>query len=89
MEIIDNVNKTLKEDLAKTLTKGSKIAIAASCFSIYAFQTLKKELEGISELRFIFSSPTFTTEKAKAYLALFQFLVTKTTHIILSKDLQL
>ena len=65
MEIIDNVNKTLKEDLAKTLTKGSKIAIAASCFSIYAFQTLKKELEGISELRFIFSSPTFTTEKAK------------------------
>ena len=32
---------------------------------IYAFQELKKELKGIDGLRFIFTSPTFTTEKAK------------------------
>lgn len=63
MEIIDNVNKTLKDDMAVTLCSGSKVAIAASCFSIYAFQELKEQLDGISELRFIFTSPSFITEK--------------------------
>ena len=47
------------------IKQGSKLSIAAACFSIYAFQEIKKELEGIEELRFIFTSPTFTTEKAK------------------------
>ena len=64
MEIIDNVNKTLKDDMLVTLRSGSKVAIAASCFSIYAFQELKEQLGDISELRFIFTSPSFVTEKA-------------------------
>ena len=42
---------------------GSRLSIAASCFSIYAFQELKEALKDIKELRFIFTSPTFTTEK--------------------------
>lgn len=65
MELINNTTKTLRDDLAVEIKKGSKLSIAASCFSIYAFQELKKELQGIDELRFIFTSPTFTTEKAK------------------------
>ena len=65
MEIIDNTSKTLRDDLAVELKQGSKLSIAAACFSIYAFQELKKELKDIDELRFIFTSPTFTTEKAK------------------------
>ena len=65
MELINNTSKTLKDDLAVEIQKGSKLSIAAACFSIYAFQELKKELKGIDELRFIFTSPTFTTEKAK------------------------
>lgn len=63
MEIIDNVNKTLKDDMLITLRSGSKVAIAASCFSIYAFHELKEQLGDISELRFIFTSPAFVTEK--------------------------
>ena len=65
MELINNTTKTLKEDLAVEIKKGSKLSIAAACFSIYAFQELKKELCDIDELRFIFNSPAFTTEKAK------------------------
>ncbi len=65
MELIDNTSKTLRDDLAVEIKQGSKLSIAAACFSIYAFQELKKELQGIDELRFIFTSPTFTTEKAK------------------------
>lgn len=63
MQIIDNINKTVKENLQKSICKGSKMSIAAACFSIYAYQELKKQLEGISELQFIFTSPTFVTEK--------------------------
>ena len=64
MLIIDNINKTVKEDLQAGIQKGSKMSVAAACFSIYAYQELKKQLEGIGELRFIFTSPTFITEKA-------------------------
>ena len=65
MELIDNTNKTLKDDLSVEIKDGSRLSIAAACFSIYAFQELKKQLKDIDELRFIFTSPTFTTEKAK------------------------
>ena len=64
MEILDNVNKTVKDDLEKTVSKGDKISIAAACFSIYAYETLKEQLDGVEELRFIFTSPTFLQEKA-------------------------
>ena len=65
MELINNTTKTLRDDLAIEIKQGSRLSVAAACFSIYAFQELKKELQGIDELRFIFTSPTFTTEKAK------------------------
>lgn len=65
MELIDNVNKTLKDDLTVSIQKDSKVSIAAACFSIYAFQELKRELRNVDELRFIFTSPTFVQEKAK------------------------
>ena len=64
MELIDNVSKTLKDDLLSELHSGSKVSIAASCFSIYAFEQLKAQLKDIKELRFIFTSPTFVKEKA-------------------------
>jgi len=63
MQMIDNINKTVKDDLQSGIHKGSKISVAAACFSIYAYQELKKQLENIDELRFIFTSPTFVTEK--------------------------
>lgn len=63
MELINNVNKTLRDDLMQQLQSGSRLSIAASCFSIYAFQELKSALKDIKELRFIFTSPTFTSDK--------------------------
>lgn len=63
MELINNINKTLKDDIKQELKAGSKLAIAASCFSIYAFKELKEQLKNIDQLRFIFTSPTFTAEK--------------------------
>jgi superfamily II DNA or RNA helicase len=69
MEIIDNINHLLGDNLKRAITPGSKLKIAASCFSIYAFEALKKELESIESLEFIFTSPTFVanevTDKVK------------------------
>ena len=65
MKIIDNIRETLKDDLTATISDKSKIDIAASCFSIYAFQVLKEQLEGVDELRFIFTSPAFVVDKTK------------------------
>ena len=64
MKILDNINHTVREDLQDTMQKGSRVSIAAACFSIYAYQELKKQLEEIAELRFIFTSPTFVQENA-------------------------
>lgn len=63
MQILDNVNLTVRDDLKNLMKKDSRLSIAAACFSIYAYQELKKQLEGIEELRFIFTSPTFIQEK--------------------------
>ena len=62
MKIPDNINHTVREDLQDTMQKGSRVSIATACFSIYAYQELKKQLEEILELRFIFTSPTFVQE---------------------------
>lgn len=65
MEIFDNVTRIVKDDMAVEIKKGSKISIAAACFSIYAYQALRGQLDSIDELRFIFTSPTFVKEKAQ------------------------
>jgi len=59
MQIVDNINSLLGDDLKQTITKGSRLKIAASCFSIYAFEALKTQLEQIDSLEFIFTSPAF------------------------------
>lgn len=64
-EFIDNVNKTLSQSIKEEIKPGSKVSIAAACFSIYAYQELQDQLKNIDELRFIFTSPTFVTDKAK------------------------
>jgi SNF2 family DNA or RNA helicase len=69
MRIIDNINAVLGEDLRAEIKPGSKLRIAASTFSIFAFEALRKELEQISELEFIFTSPSFVTAKATDRLA--------------------
>jgi len=49
VKLIDNVNTLLKDDVAQVLKKGSKVAIAAAYFSIYAYDELKTQLEQIDE----------------------------------------
>jgi ERCC4-related helicase len=59
MKIIDNINALLGDDLKASLNSKSKLRIAASCFSIYAYEALKSELSKVESLEFIFTAPTF------------------------------
>ena len=65
MQQFDNISSRVIDDLRVEIRKGSKLSIAAVCFSIYAYEDLKKQLDGIEELRFIFTSPTFLGEKVE------------------------
>lgn len=65
VKIFDNINDIVRDDMISTINKGSKISIAAACFSIYAYKELKEQLEQIDECRFIFTAPTFIKEKAE------------------------
>lgn len=64
MRTIDNINDLVGDDLKAELGPGSKLRIAASAFSIYAFEALREQLEQIEELEFIFTAPSFTTGQA-------------------------
>lgn len=65
MKIFDNVTDIVRDDLKQTVKRGSKVSIAAACFSMYAYKELKAQLEQVDEFRFIFTSPTFIKEKAE------------------------
>jgi SNF2 family DNA or RNA helicase len=64
MELIDNINNLLGDSLKTSLIPGARLKIAASCFSIYAYEVLKEELEKVDSLEFIFTSPTFVESEA-------------------------
>jgi aminopeptidase-like protein len=44
MELLDNINRLLGDDIKQTLKPGVRLKIAASCFSMYAYEALKAEL---------------------------------------------
>ena len=49
MQMFDNINTFVKDDLKLEIRSGSKVSIAAACFSIYAYQELKEQLSEISD----------------------------------------
>ncbi len=62
MKTIDGINDLWGDDLKSELKPGNRLQIAASYFSIYAFEALKNELKNIGEFEFIFTEPAFTAK---------------------------
>ena len=62
----NNITERVIDDLKGVLSSGnSQISIAAASFSIYAYEALKEELEKVDCVNFIFTSPTFYTDKSE------------------------
>lgn len=63
MKLIDNINELLGDDIKQSAQPGARLKIAASTFSIYAFEALKRELESVESFEFIFTSPSFMPDE--------------------------
>jgi hypothetical protein len=63
MKLIDNINDLLGDDIKQSVQPGARLKIAASTFSIYAFEALKRELESVESFEFIFTSPSFMPDE--------------------------
>jgi hypothetical protein len=63
MKIIDNISHLLGDDIKSAVGRGDRLKVAASCFSIFAFEALKAELEKVDGLDFIFTSPAFLPDE--------------------------
>ena len=61
----DNKTTILKDDLVRVIKEGDTVSVAASVFSMYAFNELREQLESLDEFRFIYTEPTFAKERAK------------------------
>ncbi|MEE6147913.1 hypothetical protein VXJ25_07970 [Olsenella sp. YH-ols2223] len=59
----DNKASIVKDDLVSTIRSGDRVSVAAEVFSMYAYQELKEQLDGLDEFRFIFTSQAFTRSR--------------------------
>lgn len=41
MKIFDNLTNIVRDDMAETITRDSRVSIAVACFSMYAYNELK------------------------------------------------
>ena len=55
MKIFNNITDILRDDLKEKILKGSKVSVAAACFSMYAYEELRKQFEKLDSFRFYFT----------------------------------
>ena len=63
-DFFDNKIRIVKDDLVANIKAGDRVTVAASVFSMYAYQELKDQLESLDGFRFIFTSQAFTKQRA-------------------------
>ena len=62
--IIDNrQNGRMIDELREGIQRGARLSVISACFTIYAFEALKKELSQVEQVRFIFTTPSFIKKK--------------------------
>lgn len=61
--MIDNRTSLVKDDLVRAIRSGSRVSVAASLFSMYAYRELSEQLEQVDSFRFLFTSKAFTKDR--------------------------
>ena len=64
-KILDNKTNFVYQELENSIKKGSKISVISAYFSMYAYNSLKKPLDKIDNMRFIFTRPSFLKDNTK------------------------
>ena len=64
-KILDNKFNFVYQELSTNIKKGSKLSVISALFSMYAYDKLKKDLNKIDGMRFIYTKPSFLREDQK------------------------
>ena len=64
-KILDNKFTFVYQELIENIRKGSKLSVISALFSMYAYDKLKKDLNKIDSLRFIYTKPSFLKDNTK------------------------
>ena len=70
MKIINNITEKLSDDLHVEISPHSKVSIAAACFSVYAYEELKEQLEQVDIKHQSMDSCGCTSEKIRCLKSL-------------------
>ena len=64
-KILDNKFNFVYQELTENIKKGSKLSVISALFSMYAYDKLKKDLNRIDSMRFIYTKPSFLKDNTK------------------------
>ena len=64
-KLLDNKNNFVYTELEESIKKGSKLSVISALFSMYAYDALKKNLDKIDNMRFIYTKPSFIKDDQK------------------------
>ena len=62
---LDNKTNFVYEELEDSIKRGSKLSVVSALFSMYAYDSLKKHLDRIENMRFIYTKPSFIKDDKK------------------------
>ena len=62
---MDNKTNFVYEELEDSIKRGSKLSVVSALFSMYAYDSLKKHLDRIENMRFIYTKPSFIKDDKK------------------------
>ena len=62
---LDNKTNFVYSELEESIKKGSKLSVVSALFSMYAYDALKKDLDKIDNMRFIYTKPSFIKDNSK------------------------
>jgi len=64
-KMLDNKFNFVYQELTENIRKGSKLSVVSALFSMYAYDKLKKDLNKIDSMRFIYTKPSFLRDDKK------------------------
>ena len=62
---LDNKTNFVYTELQESIKKGSKVSVISALFSMYAYDALRKDLDKIDNMRFIYTKPSFIRNDKK------------------------
>ena len=64
-KILDNKTNFVYKELEDNIKKSSKLSVISAYFSMYAYDSLRKPLDKIANMRFIYTKPSFLKDNTK------------------------